>query len=44
MKTEAHGPLFSRLPPDLVNKEEEYKIETVLTHKGQSEKRTYLVK
>jgi hypothetical protein len=28
-KTEAYGPAYTRPPPDLINKEEEYEIESI---------------
>ena len=32
-ETTAHGPNFSRPPPDLINGEEEYKVERVVNHR-----------
>jgi hypothetical protein len=32
-ETNAHGPNFSRPPPDLINGEEEYKVECIISHR-----------
>jgi hypothetical protein len=42
-ETEVHGPNFTEPPPDLINDEEEYEIEAVLSHKGVGKCRRYLV-
>jgi hypothetical protein len=33
-ETEIHGPNYPEPPPDIINGEEEYKIEAILAHKG----------
>ena len=33
-QTEAHGPYFSQSPPDLIDAEEEYKVDHIVSHKG----------
>jgi hypothetical protein len=38
-ETEVHGPNFPEPPPDIVNGEEEHKVEAILTHKGTSRHR-----
>jgi hypothetical protein len=45
-ETELHGPNFTRLPPDLINGEEEYKVERILDmkQKGRGRKTHYLIK
>ena len=45
-ETELHGPNFTRPPPDLVDREEEYKVEKIIDMKqmGQWRKTYYLVK
>ncbi len=45
-ETNAHGPNYSRPPPDLIEGEEEYKVEKVINHRHTSRARTlqYLVK
>src|SRR6266850_8092526 len=45
-KTQAHGPNFSRPPPDLIDGEEEYKVEQIATHRyhGKSRSLQYLIK
>ena len=40
--TESYGPSFSSLPPDIIDNEEEYKVETILSHKGPTTCRLYL--
>ncbi len=43
---QAHGPNFTRPPPDLINGEEEYKIERIIAHRhfGRSKRLQYLIK
>ena len=41
-KTEAHGPSFSQPPPDLIDSEEEYKVDHIVSHKGSPGQRLYL--
>jgi hypothetical protein len=45
-ETELHGPNFTRLPPDLINREEEYEVERILDmkQKGKGCKTHYLIK
>jgi hypothetical protein len=42
----AHGPNFSRPPPKLIDREEEYQVERIMRHRnmGQGKKLQYLVK
>ena len=40
--TESYGPLFSSLPPDVIDNEEEYEVEAILSHKGPTTRRLYL--
>ena len=39
-----HGPNFLQLPPDLVDGEEEYKVEAVLGHRGRPGRCTFLIR
>ena len=41
-QTEAHGPSFSRPSPDLIDSEEEYKVNHIVSHKGSPGWRLYL--
>ena len=41
-QTDAHGPNFSTPPPDLIKSEEEYEVETIISHKGPPGQRKYL--
>jgi len=45
-ETTAHGPNFMRPPPDLINRENEYKVEAILNyqHHGKARKLQYLIK
>ena len=45
-ETTAHGPNFSRPPPDLIDGEEEYKVEYVVNHRrhGKARRLQYLIK
>src|SRR5260221_12831745 len=45
-ETNAHGPNYSRPPPDLIEGEEEYKVERIINHQHTGRARTlqYLVK
>jgi Chromo (CHRromatin Organisation MOdifier) domain len=45
-ETEAHGPNFSRPPPDLIDGEDEYEVERILDHRRHRKSRTlqYLIK
>jgi len=45
-ETNAHGPNFTRPPPDLIEGEEEYKVERIVAHRmfGRSKHLQYLVK
>ena len=45
-ETELHGPNFTRPPPDLIDGEEEYKVEKIINskHKGKGRKLHYLIK
>ena len=42
--TEAHGPSYSEPPPDLVEGENEYEVEAILAHRGNGNRRRYLVR
>jgi hypothetical protein len=42
-ETEIHGPNYTEPPPDLVDGEKEYEIDTILAHKGQRNRVKYLV-
>jgi hypothetical protein len=46
VETEFHGPNYTRPPPDLINEEEEYEVERVLSSRrhGRGRKVQYLVK
>ena len=41
-ETKAHGPNFSKPPPDLIGTEEEYKVKQIVSHCGTSGHRRYL--
>ena len=41
-ETKAHGPNFSKPPPDLIGTEEEYEVEWIVSHQGTSGHRRYL--
>ena len=41
-ETEAHGPNFSKPPPDLIGTEEEYKVKQIISHQGTAGRRKYL--
>jgi hypothetical protein len=45
-ETTAHGPNFSRPPPDLIGGEEEYEVERIINHRrqGRSKALQYLIK
>ena len=45
-ETAAHGPNFSRPPPDLINGEEEYEVERIVNHQrhGRARQLQYLIK
>jgi len=43
-ETEAHGPNFVKPPPDLIEGEEEYEIEAIMSHKKWGRGYHYLVK
>ena len=40
--TELYGLSFSSLPPDVIDNEEEYEVEAILSHKGPTTRRLYL--
>ena len=40
--TEPYSPTFSSPPPDVIDNEEEYKVEAILSHKGPNSQRLYL--
>jgi hypothetical protein len=41
-QTEAHGPSFLKPPPDVIDNEEEYKVDHIVSHKGSPGRRLYL--
>ena len=41
-ETEAHGPNFSKPPPNLIGTEEEYEVEEIISHQGTTGRRRYL--
>src|SRR6266478_3464980 len=45
-ETTAHGPNFTRPPPDLIEGEEEFEVERIVTHRlfGRTKRLQYLVK
>src|SRR6266436_7320116 len=45
-ETNAHGPNFTRPPPDLIEGEEEYEVERIVAHRrfGRSKRPQYLIK
>src|SRR6266436_6379117 len=45
-ETTAHGPNFTRPPPDLINGEEEYEVERIVAHRqfGRQKRLQYLIK
>src|SRR6266403_639116 len=45
-ETAAHGPNFTRPPPDLIDGEEEYEVERIVAHRqfGRSKRLQYLIK
>ena len=45
-ETAAHGPNFARPPPDLIEDEEEYEVETIVNHRrhGRQRQLQYLIK
>jgi Chromo (CHRromatin Organisation MOdifier) domain len=46
IETNAHGPNFTRPPPDLINGEAEYEVEAIKSHRyfGKNKKLQYLLK
>ena len=40
--TESYGPSFTSPPPDIIDNEEEYEVEAILSHKGPTTRRLYL--
>jgi len=43
-ETKSHGPNFTKQPPDLVEGEEEYEIEAIMSHKKWGRGYWYLIK
>jgi Chromo (CHRromatin Organisation MOdifier) domain len=45
-ETQSHGPNFTRLPPDLIDGEEEYEVEQICSHRTWGRRKTlqYLIK
>ena len=42
-ETDVHGPAFLEPPPDIINEEEEWEVETILRHRKQGKGYQYLV-
>ena len=42
-ETDAHGPAFTEPPPDIINEEEEWEVESILRHRKQGRGYQYLV-
>ena len=40
--TESYGPSFTSPPPDIIDNEEEYEVEAILSHKGPATRQLYL--
>lgn len=43
-ETAEHGPSFPQPPPDIIEGTEEYEIEAIIAHRGNHQRRQYLVK
>ena len=43
-QTDSHGPSFTQPPPDIIDNHEEYEVEAILSHRGNGNRRRYLVK
>ena len=43
-QTDSHGPSFTQPPPDIIDNQEEYEVEAILSHRGNGNRRRYLVK
>ena len=43
-ETEAHGPAFALPPPDIIDNQEEYEVEAILSHRGKGKRRRFYVK
>jgi hypothetical protein len=41
-QTDAHGPSFLKPPPDVIDNEEEYEVDHIVSHKGSPGRRLYL--
>ena len=41
-QTKAHGPSFAKPPPDLIDNEEEYEVDHIVSHKGSPGRQLYL--
>jgi hypothetical protein len=41
-QTETHGPSFLKPPPDVIDNEEEYEVDHIVSHKGSPGRRLYL--
>lgn len=42
-ETNAHGPTFTKPPPDIINKEEEWEVKMILRYRKQGQGYQYLV-
>ncbi|KAI5121094.1 hypothetical protein M0805_001951 [Coniferiporia weirii] len=43
-KTDTHGPPFTQPPPDQIEGHQEFEIEAIVSHKGNGNRRRFLVK
>ncbi|KAI5115935.1 hypothetical protein M0805_007711 [Coniferiporia weirii] len=44
METNTHGPSFTQPPPDQIEGHQEFKIEAIISHKGNRNRRRFLIK
>ncbi|KAI5115169.1 hypothetical protein M0805_003829 [Coniferiporia weirii] len=44
METDIHGPPFTQPPPDQIEGHHEFEIEAIVSHKGNGNRRRFLVK
>ena len=44
IQNDSHGPSFSHPPPEIIDNEEEFEVEAILSHRGNGKRRRYLVK
>ena len=43
-ETDVHGPNYTDPPPDILNGEEEWEVESILSHRGTGTRRRFLIK